>query len=125
MLGLSRMGLKRLLGLMRSMKELSKRIGEELWLKPRYAILRFMKNKSAFKTEEFPSMIFTLKPIKEINIEEEIQLHIRFDGKDLWNGLQDVIDVDVYIPVEEFLKVASMFSEKKDMNGQKSLFDSI
>src|SRR3989304_2050205 len=84
------------------MKELSKKISNEIWLKPRYAIARFMKKKIAFKTNEFQPMIFTLKIIKEKLIEEEIQLHLRFKGKDFWNNLDDDLDIDIYIPVKEF-----------------------
>jgi len=90
------------------MKELSKKISNEIWLKPRYAIARFMKKKIAFKTNEFQPMIFTLKIIKEKLIEEEIQLHLRFKGKDFWNNLDDDLDIDIYIPVKEFEKVKEL-----------------
>jgi len=85
------------------MKKLSEQTGSEIWVNPRYAIARFMLSKAAFKTAERQPMIFTLKPIKEKFVEPEVQLHLRFEGKDLWNKLADTLDIDVYIPLSEFL----------------------
>jgi hypothetical protein len=106
------------------MKKLSTRTGIEIWMKPRYAIARFMNNKSAFKTTENQDMIFTMKPIIEKNCPPEIQIHLRFDGKDFWNGQKDTLDIDVYIPTEEFLKIFSLIENNSSDNG-KNLKDFI
>ena len=84
------------------MKKLSDKTGKEVWINPRYLILRFMKSRKAFKIREFEKTIFTMKPVKEDNIEEQIHIHLRFNGKDLWNNLDDVIDLDVYILKKDF-----------------------
>ena len=86
-------------------KTLSKRIGTEVFLKVRYAIVRFMNSKNAFKTTDFQKeTIFTLKPIIETNVGKQVQLHLRIEAKDYWNNILDTIDVDVYIPLAEYIK---------------------
>jgi len=89
-------------------KQLPQRIGYEVWLRPRYAIARFMNCKIAFRTEDNQPMILTVKPISEKNVGDQIQLHLRFKGKDYWNNISDVLDVDVYIPIEEWKKVVRL-----------------
>ena len=64
-----------------------------------------MNSKVAFKTSDFQPMIFTIKPIFEEGVGEQIQIHLRFEGKDYWNDLSDVLDVDVYIPIEEWRRL--------------------
>ena len=87
------------------MKNLSKIIGKEVWLRPRYVIARFMNKKTAFKTTDFQPVLLTIKPIIEENIGKQIQLHLRFKGKDYWNNLSDTLDIDVYIPFNEWKKI--------------------
>ena len=64
-----------------------------------------MKSKAAFKTKDFQPMIFTVKKITEKGVGDQVQFHIRFDGKDHWNGnKEDTLDVDTYLPIDEFKK---------------------
>ena len=85
------------------MKRLSKVIGKEIILNPRYAIARFMSSKKAYKTKDFQPMWFTIKPIVEKAVGEQIQVHIRFEGIDEWhNDEKETLDIDVYIPIEEW-----------------------
>jgi len=89
-------------------KQLSQRIGYEVFLRPSYVIARFMKSKVAFKTSQDQPMLCTIKPITEKGIGDQVQIHLRFEGKDLLNKLDDVLDVDVYIPIEEWKKVVRL-----------------
>jgi hypothetical protein len=84
-------------------KELSNIIGTEVFIQPNYAIAKFMKSGILVKTAQNQKMFFTFKPIKEIDLPEQIQMHIRFDSVN-----NDVLDIDVYIPVAEFLKLKDM-----------------
>ncbi len=90
------------------MKSLSPQTGNEVWLKPSYAIARFMGAKTAFKTEQDDAMICTIKPIKERGVSPQIHFHLRFNGTDHWKGLKDCLDIDVYIPLEEWEKTKQM-----------------
>ncbi|MBK5093192.1 MAG: hypothetical protein JJE48_06725 [Actinobacteria bacterium] len=87
------------------MKKLSPRTGDEVWIKPDYAIARFMGSKVAFKTVGDSGMICTAKPIQERNREPQVQLHVRFIGTDVWKGVKDTVDIDVYIPLDEWDKL--------------------
>jgi len=88
------------------MKKLSPQVSEELWIKPSYAIVRFMKSKKAYKIDQAQSCIFTFKEVHEKNRPVEMQIHLRIEGKDHWNNMEkETIDVDIYIEKEEWEKV--------------------
>ena len=87
------------------LKRLSEKTGREIWLKPSYAIARFKRHKAAFKTFENQKMILTVKPIQEKNLDPEIQIHLRFVGRDLWDGKEGILDIDFYIPLTEWQKL--------------------
>ncbi len=92
----------------------------EIFLNPSYVIARFMESKIAYKTVQNPKMFFTLKRIKEKNIEEETQIHIRFNGTDTWNNNKtETLDIDIYISMTEMKKIIPLLSE----NEQKKLFE--
>lgn len=93
---------------MQAEKVLPKTISTEHWLKPSYAIARFMKSKKAFKTEQEQSMIFTMKVIREKNLPDQLQIHARFDCKDYYTGEKENLDIDVYIPFEEVKQIVNI-----------------
>ncbi|MDH5439961.1 MAG: hypothetical protein OEY31_05110 [Candidatus Bathyarchaeota archaeon] len=66
-----------------------------------------MKSKIAYKTKDHQPMIFTLKPIEEEGIGRQVQMHLRFEGEDRWNHKEDVVDVDVYLPIAECDKMVN------------------
>jgi hypothetical protein len=85
------------------MKTLSEVWSEEILLKPRYAICRFMKSKVAFKNKDGDKkVLFSIKKIQEEGVPEQIQFHVRLQGKDYWSGKEDVVDVDFYVDIEDF-----------------------
>lgn len=87
------------------MKKLSLQTGDEVRFNVDYIICRFMKSKKAYKTPQNPKDVwFTMKPVKEKNVPEEIQIHLRFNGRDYWYNEEDIIDIDVYVNKEEFLR---------------------
>lgn len=89
-----------------SMKPLPKKTGKEIWIKVRYAILRFMKSGCAFKKKDGLPMIFTLKTISEPDIGDQIQLHIRFHAIDVFHKekAREPIDIDLYVSLDEWKK---------------------
>lgn len=96
------------------MKQLPKKIGKEIWLKPRYAILRFMNSGVAFVKKDHLPMICTFKPITEKDIGEQIQIHLRFDARDLFHKdhIQEQIDIDVYVSMDEWEKLQPLLKGK-------------
>lgn len=87
------------------MKQLPQLIGKEHLLQIHYAILRFMKNKTAYKTKQEPTdVIFSIKPIQEKNLPPQYHLHLRFPGKDHYTNQDEIIDLDLYLPIEELKK---------------------
>jgi hypothetical protein len=98
------------------MKQLPDRLGEELFLKIDYVICRFMKQKKAYKTSQNQSnVIFTVKKVKEENLEPQYHLHLRFNGRDVWFNDNDSIDVDFYINEKEFTKILSIIDKKEEL----------
>jgi len=90
---------------------------EEVWLHPRYAIARFMKTKTAFKTlDNSNNTLMTAKVIQEKNIPKQLHIHFRMDGKDYWNKLDDIIDIDLYIGMENLEQLAKLIEEMKNEN---------
>jgi len=85
------------------MKDLSEVLGNEVWIKPDYLILRFMKSRKAYKTRQNQPMIFTVKLI-----DGQVHIHVRFDGRDKWFNDMDTLDFDVYVPIKEFEKLLEM-----------------
>lgn len=77
------------------MKQLSPQISDEVWVTTRYAIARFMSSKKAYKTNN--DIVLTFKRIKEKNLPEQIQVHLRFNGTDTYDNSKDTLDVDFYI----------------------------
>ena len=92
-------------------KSLSPQIGDEVWLKPSYAIARFMGAKVAFKTRQDDAMICTIKPIKEGTLPPQVQIHLRFTGNDLWEGLRETLDIDIYVPLTEWEKIKDAYMD--------------
>lgn len=105
------------------MKKLSESVSKEVWIKPSYAIARFMKSKKAFKTEQDQPMICTGKFIKEVNVPIQLQLHLRFDCKDHYDGEKEVFDLDLYIPVDEVEGIVNLFNEFKRDKKQRKMGD--
>lgn len=62
-----------------------------------YLILRFKNAEKAYKIDQDQPTIFTFKKIVEEG-KEQLQIHLRFEGKDHWHGLEDNIDLDIYVP---------------------------
>ena len=74
-----------------------------------------MQKKKAYKSSQNQSnVIFTVKKIKEDNLEPQYHLHLRFNGKDLWYNDSDSIDVDFYIHEKEFTKILSIIDIEKE-----------
>lgn len=92
---------------MNETKQLPPMTAKEVWLSPDYIIARFMNTKTAYKTAQHPKgVILTIKPIQEQGLPEQIQVHLRFKGRDHWNGdKEQEIDIDIYIDKVEWLKV--------------------
>lgn len=89
-------------------KILPDKLGGEVFLQNVYAICRFMESKKAYKTKQNQPMILTLKPtITSRELGPQIQLHLRFHGRDEWFKEEDTIDVDAYVPVEEWRRQIS------------------
>ena len=83
------------------MKELSRVTSKEIMINPRYAIARFMNSKIAFKNkDDDKKVLFTIKKVKEEGIPEEIQFHIRIEGRDFWSNKPDIVDVDFYVDLK-------------------------
>lgn len=98
------------------MKQLPKLLSKELFFNIDYVICRFMHKKRAYKTSQNQSkVIFTIKKVKEVNLEPQYHLHLRFNGKDLWYNDSDSIDVDFYIHEKEFTKILSIIDEEKEI----------
>jgi hypothetical protein len=91
-----------------AMKRLPKKIGPEIWLNPDYAIARFTYHKTAFKTLQNQKMILTFKLIQEKNLDPQVQVHLRFLGRDLWEGKEDILNIDFYIPLTEWKKLEDL-----------------
>lgn len=86
-------------------KKLPTVVGKEIWLNPRYAIARSMGRQFAFKTLDNQPMICTLKKIQENYAGLQVQFHLRFEGRDSETNVEDVLDIDVYIPFQEFQRL--------------------
>jgi len=86
-------------------KALPPKVGGEALLQIDYAIARFMGSKKAYKTEQNPSgVIFSMKRIRDERVGHQVHLHLRFSGRDRVYAGEDVLDIDVYVPVEEWAK---------------------
>jgi hypothetical protein len=87
-------------------KVLPRPTSREAMLKIAYAIARFMDSKRAYKTEQNPNdVLFTIKRVTTPGLGEQIQLHLRFKGFDRLYGGSDTLDVDLYVPAGEWMKV--------------------
>lgn len=84
------------------MKNLPVKTTKEIRLDVDYVICRFMKNKKAYKTTQNPKLWFTIKGVQEVNLPPQVQLHLRFSGRDEWNEEDDVVDLDLYVNRELF-----------------------
>ena len=84
------------------MKQLSPIVGKQHKLKLDYIIARFMKSKRAYKAN---NQTITIEPIQEKNCEPQIHMWIRCNVKDHWNNKKEFLDIDLYIPIMEFLKI--------------------
>lgn len=81
------------------MKDLSKPISKEIWIKNNYAIAKFMNDKNeVIKTTQDQKIIFTIKAVKECNIDKQLQFHIRFNDS---RFIEKILDVDIYAPLSE------------------------
>ena len=85
------------------MKQLPTVLGEEVSLHVNYLICRFKEKNIAYKiNENQPGTWFTIKKTQVEGRPIEYQVHIRFDGKDHYNGGSDTVDVDLYVNEKEF-----------------------
>ena len=87
-------------------KKLSKQIGEEHFLEVDYINVRLMKEKKAWTSSHIP--FFTVKKVHEKGVHKQMQFHIRFPSR---NG--DNVDLDFYITVDQFKKLANIDPEKE------------
>lgn len=97
-------------------KELPLNVSEEVWLRPDYAIARFMGSKAAYKTGQGQGMICTAKVIQESGHPLQVQFHFRFGGRDEWFEKDETVDVDVYMQLSEFLKMGLFFKLLEELN---------
>lgn len=93
------------------MKELPKKLSNEIFLKIDYLICRFMKNKHAYKINQNQPTFFTVKKIQEKGLHPQYQFHIRFNGKDRWYNDEDIIDFDFYIDEKEIEKILDVINK--------------
>jgi len=110
------------------MKELSRVTSKEIMINPRYAIARFMNSKVAFKNrDDDRKVLFSIKRVKEEGIPEEIQFHIRIEGRDEWSGKSDIVDVDFYVDIRSNIQELSdiVTLTKPKQSEDKSMSDFI
>jgi hypothetical protein len=87
-------------------KVLPRLLSREALLKIDYAIARFMDSKRAYRTEQNPEgTIFSIKRVDGGTLGSQVQLHLRFKGRDRIFGGTDTLDIDAYVRVEEWAKV--------------------
>ena len=93
-------------------KKLSKVISREIFIKPRYVNARFMKSKVAFKSiDNSEKALMTAKFVEEKNCPIELQIHVRLDGRDYFNKMDDLLDVDIYIEKEKLQEFIALINE--------------
>jgi hypothetical protein len=87
-------------------KVLPKIVSREAILRIDYAIARFMESGRGYRTEQKPKgTIFSIKRVDAGTLGSQVQLHLRFKGQDRIFGGTDTLDVDAYVPVDEWMKV--------------------
>lgn len=96
------------------MKELPKKLKEEEFLKLNYANCRFMKSKRAYRTIYNPSnVIFTAKLEEGDDKNSKIKMlhiHLRTKAEDRWFNEEEDLDIDLYIPESEFIKLEALLN---------------
>ena len=77
-------------------------ISEEVRLPVDYVILRGMQSKRAYRsvTRE-PGQICWIKVVKDEELGYQLQVHVRFFGRDFWFGEAEDIDLDFYLPIPD------------------------
>lgn len=74
----------------------------EIRVFPEYSIVRFMKSKRAFKTEQSQPVMCFFGILRK---DKQLHIHLRFEGKDEWSNEEDTLDIDTYIPKSEHEKI--------------------
>ena len=91
-------------------------ISEEVHLPVDYVILRGMQSRRAYRsvTRE-PGQDVWIKIVKDDELGYQLQIHVRFFGRDFWFGEAEDIDIDFYLPIpnlcEELLVVLKDMEE--------------
>jgi len=99
-------------------KILPKKIGDEIFSKFDYCIMRTMESGLIYASKQFPNFElkeawFTFKAIKSdmIGKAHQVQMHIRYEA----DG--ETFDLDVYVDPKDFVKATSkMTDELKHLN---------
>ena len=89
------------------MKDLDKKC-KEIKVVPKYIIARFMKQKTAFKIKHFEPVLCYFGIL---DTDGQLHIHVRFDGRDEWNKLEDTLDIDMYFPKEEIRKIRGLLGD--------------
>ena len=93
-------------------KILPERITREKFLRVDYAILRNMDTGDAYRMkQDDPNTYFTAKVVKVESGEEQVHLHLRWDGKDLIKGGAGIMDFDIYLTRESLDDLADLRNE--------------
>lgn len=66
-----------------------------------------MKSKKAFKIKHFQPVLCFFGILKK---DEQLHIHIRFDGKDERDNEEDTLDIDIYIPNSEHEKIRKLLA---------------
>lgn len=78
-------------------------------LKLDYAMLRFPKSETAFKTkDQDPRVWFMAKHIPE---RAQVALHLRIPVADEWNQLNEFIDLDIYFPKDQVAEMTKLLAQ--------------
>ncbi|WP_342812395.1 hypothetical protein [Candidatus Hadarchaeum sp.] len=85
---------------------LPKRVSPEVFIHPDYVILRTMNNDHALRSEQRDG--FLSAKVIEQSGRRQLQLHLRFEGRDHAFGNTGTVDLDLYLPLEELPKLTRL-----------------
>lgn len=79
-----------------------------------YCILRSRNSTHALRSEQKGGLLYV--KLVRAPAGPQVHLHLRFEGKDHAFGPSGVVDLDLYLPVEELEKLKKLAEEAGGMN---------